>query len=69
MRVKLFIDSRDNVVAIVIIRGYTAGKGKKLFFPKLADPTWVTQNLTFHGYRSSVWAYRECRMKFIFFLQ
>jgi hypothetical protein len=49
VKVKLFIDSRGNVVAIVIIRVYTAGKGKKLFFPKLADPTWATQNLTFHG--------------------
>jgi hypothetical protein len=36
------MDSRDGVIAIVMIRGYTAGKGKKLFFSKLADPTWFT---------------------------
>ena len=42
VRAKLFMDSRDGVIAIVMIRGYAAGKGKKLFFSKLADPTWFT---------------------------
>ena len=38
------MDSRNSVIAIVMIRGYTAGKGKKLFFSKLAGPIWVTQS-------------------------
>ena len=53
---KVIYGQPDSVVAIVMTRMYTAGKSKKLFFSKLADPVWFTHSLTFHGYRSSVWA-------------